>query len=139
MKRVLEGTDLFPADMLPDMLAGFLAGDTSGQLWLTCEEDGVAIGFCYAIPEPLTEGTWNMLAIAVLPSRQGHGAGKALVSRLESDLKSQGNRLLIVDTSGADGFAATRAFYRNTGYEEEARIRDFWSVGDDKIIFRKAL
>ena len=36
-------------------------------------------------------------------------------------------------------FAATRAFYRKNGYEEEARIREFYNPGEDKIIFRKAL
>ncbi|MEO1249198.1 MAG: GNAT family N-acetyltransferase, partial [Pseudomonadota bacterium] len=30
-------------------------------------------------------------------------------------------------------------FYRRCGYVEEARIRDFWSAGDDKIVFWKAL
>ena len=46
---------------------------------------------------------------------------------------------MIVDTSGTDDFAMTRKFYSQNGYEEEARIRDFWADGDDKVIFRKAL
>ena len=136
---VLDGTDLFPSDMLPDMIGGFLEGGDTEDLWLICEEEGRAIGFCYAAPEQLTDGAWNMLAIAVLPSKQGSGAGGALVTALESFLRKRGGRILIADTSGTDEFAATRAFYRKNGYAEEARIRDFWAAGDDKIVFWKNL
>ncbi|CAN0589115.1 unnamed protein product [Ectocarpus sp. 12 AP-2014] len=48
-------------------------------------------------------------------------------------------RVLLVETSGNAGFARTRAFYAQAGYEEEARIREFYAAGEDKIIFRKAL
>lgn len=139
LKTVLDGTGLFPGDLLPDMLGGFLSGQGSEDIWMTCEKDGVAIGFCYAAPEALTQGTWNMLAIAVLPSEQGCGAGGAIVAALEDRLRSDGNRILIADTSGTDEFAQTREFYSRNGYSLEARIRDFWSEGDDKIVFRKAL
>ncbi len=139
LKRVLDETELFPSAMLPDMLSGFLSGDEGESVWFTAEEDGRAIGFCFAAPEALTEGTWNMLAIAVLPERQGGGAGGAIVAALENHLTERGNRLLIVDTSGKSDFARTREFYRKNGYSEEARIRDFWAAGDDKIVFRKAL
>ncbi|MFK7791187.1 MAG: N-acetyltransferase family protein [Devosiaceae bacterium] len=139
LQLVLKGTDLFPPEMLPDMLSGFLSVDDSEDQWLTCEQDRKAIGFCYAVPEQLAEGTWNMLAIAVHPEQQRSGAGKAIVAQLESDLRSQGQRILIADTSGTDGFANTREFYRKSGYTEEARIRDFWAKGDDKVVFWKAL
>ncbi len=139
LKLVLDGTELFPSEMLSDMVSGFLSNEESEDIWLTCEADGKAIGFCYAAPEALTEGTWNMLAIAVLPERQGSGAGGAIVKELESNLRESGHRILIVDTSGADEFAQTREFYRKNDYSEEARIRDFWAQGDDKVIFWKSL
>lgn len=139
LKRVLDGTELFPSDLLPEMVSGFLSDRGSEDLWLTCEDSNAAIGFCYAAPEQLTEGTWNMLAIAVLPSSQGSGAGSAIVKGLESRLREKGGRVLIAETSGSDAFAQTRKFYRKNGYVEEARIRDFWAPGDDKIVFWKAL
>ena len=80
-----------------------------------------------------------MLAIAVLPSHQGKGLGRALVKYLENHLKKLGHRILIADTSGTHQFEQTRAFYRKNGYTEETRIRDFWAAGDDKIIFWKSL
>lgn len=139
LQIILEGTGLFPPEMLPGMLSGFLSDEPCQDQWLTCEDRETVIGFCYAAPEPLTEGTWNMLAIAVLPDSQGRGAGKAIVARLEDELRGDGQRVLIADTSGTDAFAKTRAFYKQCGYAEEARIRDFWAAGDDKIVFWKAL
>ncbi len=51
----------------------------------------------------------------------------------------RGARVLLVETSGLPLFERTRAFYCKCGYEEEARIRDFYKAGDDKIVYRKAL
>ena len=139
LKTVLDRTGLFPSDMLPDMLSGFLSDDDSEDIWLTCEVDGRPIGFCLAKPEPLTDGTWNMLAIAVLPDLQGSGVGSSITSELEARLREAGQRILIVDTSGTQDYALTREFYHKNGYSEAARIRDFWADGDDKVTFLKAL
>ena len=138
LKSVLDHTELFPSEMLEDMLSGFLNGDNE-ELWLTCESGGKAIGFCYAVPEQMAEGTWNMLALAVAPDVQGKGAGRGLVAQMEAELEEQAARVMIVDTSGTDAFTKTRMFYTNAGYTEEARIRDFWGKGDDKVTFWKAL
>jgi ribosomal protein S18 acetylase RimI-like enzyme len=139
LKIVLDETGLFPSAMLPDMVSGFLSDGENQDIWLTCEVGGEAIGFCYAAPEQHTDGTWNMLAIAVHPSKQGGGYGRAVVRRLEAMLHDKGNRVLIADTSGKDEFAPTREFYRKSGYSEEARIRHFWAEGDDKVVFWKLI
>lgn len=138
LQGVLDGTGLFPSEMLPDMMSPAFAGDTDA-LWLTCHFRGEPVGFCYTMPEALAEGTWNMLALAVHPDLQGRGLGAALVTAAEENLRERGQRLIIVDTSGTADFALTRKFYAQNGYEEEARIRDFWASGDDKVTFRKAL
>ena len=91
------------------------------------------------MPEQLADGAWNMLAIGVRTEVQGTGAGGALCAHLEAELRERSARILLADTSGTEAFAATRRFYGKHGYEEEARIRDFWDAGDDKITFRKAL
>ncbi len=138
LRAVLDGTELFPSEMLADMLTSYLAGE-SEAFWLTCHINGEAAGLCYTAPEDLADGTWNMLALAVRPDLQGKGLGAALVRAAEQRLIDKGQRILIVETSGTDDFALTRKFHAQNGYEEEARIRDFWAEGDDKVIFRKAL
>jgi ribosomal protein S18 acetylase RimI-like enzyme len=139
LKLILDGTELFPSEILTDMLNGFLNDLSSDEVWLTSEMEGVAVGFSYAVPEKLTNGAWNMLALAVLPSHQGQGLGTEIVKHLELDLRALGHRILIVETSSANQFEQTRAFYEKCGYVEEARIRDFWAAGDDKVVFWKAL
>ena len=137
LQIVLEETGLFPPDLLPEMLAASEGED--GGFWLSGLVEGTAMGLCHAKPEQLTEGTWNMLALAVRPDVQGQGLGQALVAGAEACLRERGQRLLIVETSGTAGYAQARRFYAQAGYAEEARIRDFWAAGDDKVILRKAL
>jgi hypothetical protein len=47
--------------------------------------------------------------------------------------------MLLVETSRLPDFDHTRKFYIKCGYEEEARIRDFYATGDDKVVFHKVL
>ncbi|MEO1536356.1 MAG: GNAT family N-acetyltransferase [Pseudomonadota bacterium] len=138
LRHVVDATGLFPGEMLPGLMAPFL-DDTSDAFWLTCLANDLAVGLCFVEPEDLADGTWNMRALAVHPAQQAQGLGAALVIAAEQRLAAENQRILIVDTSGTEAFARTRAFYLQIGYEEEARIRDFWAEGDDKVIFRKAL
>lgn len=77
--------------------------------------------------------------LAVREDRQRQGFGASLVRHTEADLSSRGARLLLVETSGVGSFERTRSFYRAMGYNEEARIRDFYAQGEDKVVFRKSL
>ena len=73
------------------------------------------------------------------PNYQKQGRGKALLLHVEQMLAERGERILLVETSGTEDFEYVREFYRKSGYEEEARIREFYAAGVDKIVFRKAL
>jgi ribosomal protein S18 acetylase RimI-like enzyme len=108
------------------------------DIWLT-DDDNEPVGMAYIAPERMTEGTWNLYLIAVHPDRQKQGRGKTLLRHVEQMLMERGERILLVETAGTDDFEYVRAFYRQNGYEEEARIREFYAAGVDKIVFRKAL
>jgi ribosomal protein S18 acetylase RimI-like enzyme len=138
LKGVITATGLFPPDMLDGMVAAHFAGDAPDEIWLTDDQDGPA-AIAYCAPERMTAGTWNLYLIAVHPDRQRSGHGAALVRQVEALLAARGAHLLLVETSGLPDFAHTRAFYARCGYEQEARIRDFYRAGEDKVVFRKAL
>ena len=138
LRFVLEKTGLFPPEMLEPLVEPYLSGQAPHH-WLTACRDGRSNGFAYAEPERMTEGTFNLLAIAVDPAAQRRGVGRALVGALEDRLRRIGGRVLIVETSSLDDYAGTRTFYAGEGFSEEARIRDFYSDGQDKIVFWKRL
>ena len=138
LQIVLEKTQLFPPEYLPDMLRTGIKPD-SPEIWLSARINAQVVGYCQTAPEMLTEGTWNMLAIAVHPDYQGLHVGAALTDEIENRLRKSGARLLIADTSGLPEFESTRRFYHKQGYVEEARIRGFWAEGDEKVTFAKYL
>ena len=87
----------------------------------------------------MTEGTYNLYLIAVNPAQQGKGIGGSLMEYIEEELRSQGARILIVETSGLPEFERTRQFYDRCGYAREAVIREFYAEDDDKVVFWKKL
>ncbi len=137
-----EATGLFEpsqTEELVQMLDQHFNGETENQdLWFTDDDNGV-VGVAYLAPERMTEGTWNLYLIAIHPEYQRQGRGVALLCHVEQVLANRGERVLLVETSGLESFEYVRSFYRKSGYDEEARIREFYKAGDDKIIFRKAL
>lgn len=127
------------ADELAQMLdRHFYLENDNQDLWFTDDDHGV-VGVAYVAPERMTEGTWNLYLIAIHPDRQRQGRGVALLRHVEKVLTDRGERVLLVETSSLESFEYVRSFYRQSGYNEEARIREFYKAGDDKIIFRKAL
>lgn len=122
------------------MVDAFLAGTLGkGHDWLVAEEDGAIVGAAYVGPERMTSGTANLYFIGIRPDRQRSGLGKALIRDVEQRRKTSGDRILLVETMGIEEFAYQRAFYRRCGYHEEARIREFYEAGADKVIFWKTL
>lgn len=111
--------------------------------WLVLESEvGAVVGGAYFGPESHSDRVWNLFFLAVSPQHQGSGTGTALVSYIETDLRRRGvdiARVLLIETSSVPAFAATRDFYRKHGYVQEARIREYYGPGDDKIVFWKSL
>jgi ribosomal protein S18 acetylase RimI-like enzyme len=139
LTAIIASTDLFPPDMLHDMIAPYFDGNGADDMWLIVEDHDVPVGLAYCAAERMTEGTHNLLLIAVQVEVQGKGYGRALLADLEFRLRQGQKRVLLVETSGLPEFAATRKFYLRNGYTEEARIRDFYQNGEDKIVFWKRL
>lgn len=137
-----DATGLFSPselELLHQMLSDSLGEDSNIKpFWITDDDHG-PVGVVYCEPELMTDGTWNLQLLAIHPNYQGQGRGMKLLRYLEQALTLRGGRMLIVETSGLPAFERTRRFYVKCGYNEEARIRDFYGIGDDKIVFRKVL
>lgn len=100
---------------------------------------GEVCGYACWGPTPLTRGTYDLYWIATHPEAQGRGVGRELMAYVENRVRKEKGRILILETSSKDSYGKTVAFYRRLGYEEAARIVDFYDADDDKLIFVKRL
>ncbi|MEB4675229.1 GNAT family N-acetyltransferase [Enterobacteriaceae bacterium G50] len=116
-------------------LNNYLSGE-SDELWFSADQQGLA-GVAYCAPEVMTSDVWNLLMLWVSPSHQRQGVGNALINQVENALKNNHARLLIVETSSLHEFSAARDFYSKQGFIKEARIRHYYGIDEDKIIFTK--
>lgn len=139
LKKVLDSSELFPSELLDDMISDYLNNPESEDIWFTATENNIPISIAYCAPERLTEGTYNLYAIAVRNDYQGKGIGRQMMDYLESQLRDSGKRILIVETSSLDDYILTRKFYEKCDYIKEAVIRDFYTKGEDKVVFWKNL
>jgi GNAT superfamily N-acetyltransferase len=102
-------------------------------------EDSKLQGYACWGPTPGTDGGYDLYWIAVDPRAQGGGYGSSLMRAVEEQLRGCGARLLVAETSSRASYAQTRDFYARGGYVERARVRGFYAVGDDRVIFSKLL
>jgi ribosomal protein S18 acetylase RimI-like enzyme len=127
------------ADVVRGLLDRSRAGSGEDHACLVDEQDGRIVGVAYYRAEEPADRVWDLTMIAVAPGLQGRGRGGALLGRVEDDLRDRGQRLLMVDTSGTAQYARTREFYGKYGYLAVARVPDYWSDGDDLVVFVKRL
>lgn len=99
--------------------------------------EGRVLGYVLYGPVPLTEGTYDIYWIAVAPECQGQGVGRQLLAHAEEEIRGARGRLVCLETSSQGHYRRTRDFYRQAGYREESRIRDFYRPGDDRLTFVK--
>jgi ribosomal protein S18 acetylase RimI-like enzyme len=138
VSSILDGTGLFPTEMLADMAEPYLS-EAEPHIWLVALSSTDVLGFAYCEPERMTDGTYNLLAIAVDPTRQNGGIGQRLVAAVEQVTKAMKARVLLVETSSLTEYQRTRSFYDQLGFDREAVIREFYAKGEDKVIFWKHL
>jgi GNAT superfamily N-acetyltransferase len=97
---------------------------------------GVHAYACWG-PVPLTKGAYDLYWIATHPNSRGRGFGRALMAYVENKALEYGGRLLAAETSSKESYEKTIEFYHRLGFEEASHIKDFYDVGDDRLIFVK--
>ena len=97
------------------------------------------LGYVCFGPTPLTDGVFDLYWIAVDPNRQGQGIGQLLLKFVENEVRRERGRMLLIETSSKESYGPTLRFYERSGYDEISRIKDFYRIEDDKVIFCKKL
>lgn len=143
VRQILEETGVFREDEVGVALEVLDASfDHPGQDYTAVgafSHDGKLLGYaCYG-PTPCTLGTWDLYWIAVSPRTQRTGVGTTLLQEVERRLARESARLVLIETSSQPVYDKTRRFYLRQGYPEVARVPDFYSEGDDRVIYAKRI
>ena len=143
IRNIVRSSEFFSTEeveMAVELLQENLSkGESSGYYFLLVEMNERVVGYsCYG-PIPCTKESYDLYWIAVLHEFRGRGIGRDLLALTEEKIGKMGGKRIYLDTSSRDQYEPTRSFYRAGGYEEEANLKDFYSPGDDKLIYVKEL
>lgn len=113
--------------------------DKSGYIFNIAQKNKVPVGYtCYG-PVPGTEDSFDLYWIAVHEQERGNGLGKILMDMAVKDIAGLGGKHIWIETSSRAIYEPTRQFYLTCGCEQIARLPDYYSENDDKIILVKKI
>ena len=141
---LIEATDFFHshevlvAEELVDVYLG-VPDQKDYQVIVIESAEGEVAGYLTYGPTPMAVGVYDLYWMAVDPQAQGQGYGRRLVEWLETYVKAEHGRLIIIETSSLPKYEPTRRFYLGLKYTEVARIPDYYQDGDDRVIYTKRL
>jgi len=143
VRRLVEITGFFSADEVK--IAAELVqerldkGPESGYEFVMAQHYGRLAGYACFGRIPCTTASFDLYWIAVHPEFHGRGLGRRILQESERLIKAADGARVYVDTSQRAQYASTRAFYENNGYRQETVLADFYSPGDGRVIYCKAL
>ena len=144
VRKIVASSDFFSKEELDIALElveeGLHKGVSSGYHFLFAENGkGQMIGYACFGPIPGTKESYDLYWIAVENEVRGSGLGKEILGKAEQGISELGGKRIYVETSSREQYEPTQAFYSKCGYEMEAVLKDFYSPGDDKIIYVKVI
>ncbi len=103
------------------------------------EKDEDILGYYCIGRRSLTDGVFDLYWIVVDSDSQNMGIGKELLEHAEEFVENQKGRWLLIETSSQEKYLKTRNFYLRNYFTQVAEIKDFYSVGDNLVIYGKYL
>lgn len=101
------------------------------------DERDQLVGYsCYGVI-PLTDNRFDLYWIVVDPELQRHQVGSRLFAETERAVAMLSGKQLYAETSSTTDYRPAQRFYLRHGFQEVARLKDFYRDGDDKIIYCK--
>lgn len=112
-------------------------GEKSEYKFLVYEVDNEILGYsCYG-HIACTKSSYDLYWIVTDNKYRGNGIGKKLFQETLNLVNKLGGKKIYIETSSRELYFPTIQFYLNCGCKQEALIKDFYDIGDDKIIFVK--
>jgi GNAT superfamily N-acetyltransferase len=138
---IAEGTNVFkPMEIqaLKEVLDDYHdSNHLQGHRCVSYYKDGQVIGFAYYAPTCMTDRGWHLYWIAVSKHIHARGIGGELLRYVEEDIRREGGRQLLIETSSLPHYEPTRKFYLKHDYEKACVQPDYYADGDDMVVFRK--
>jgi len=114
-------------------------GEVTGYYFVFAEVDGVTAAYSCFGPITMSKTCFDLYWIATHNDFRGKGIGKKLLEETFREARKMGCKIIIAETSGLPHYAPTRGFYDSTSFVLEARLKDFYDEGDDKLFYTKRI
>ncbi len=101
------------------------------------EEEDQIVGYHCTGRRPLTDAVYDLYWIVTDPEKSGEGIGRKLLEHAEKFVSERKGRWIIAETSSKAEYLSTQNFYFRNNYTILGEIKDFYSVGDNLLIFGK--
>jgi GNAT superfamily N-acetyltransferase len=141
--EIVESTKFFydhEIEIAVELVTERLAhGESTEYFFVFAEVDGVTAAYSCFGPITMSKTSFDLYWIATHNDFRGKGIGKKLLDETCKQAKNMGCSIIIAETSGLDHYAPTRAFYVSNKFVLEARLKDFYTIGDDKLFYTKRL
>ena len=116
-----------------------LGQEASGYTFYVDKEGERVLGYVCVGLRALTDRVYDLYWIVVDPALHRQGVGRKLIEKAEQIVREKNGRILVIETSGTEKYAGTRAFYESCGYLREATLRDLYADNDDLCIYTKRI
>lgn len=115
-------------------------GKQSGyDFFVSVDSDNLLLGYICFGKIPLTDACYDIYWIVVDPAYHGRGIGTQLLDIVEEKLKCLGARKIFIETSSQQHYLPAQNFYEKRDFRLVSRIKDFYKIGDDKLVFVKEI
>ncbi|MBC8044511.1 MAG: GNAT family N-acetyltransferase [Rhizobacter sp.] len=142
IRTILQATNFFRDDEIDvaiELLDANLNRTDDYQVYVAAGEAGKVLGYVCFGKIPITQSSFDLYWIAVDPNAQKGGIGKQLFEFTCNEVSQQGGKLIVIETASQPKYIPTQRFYERIGCTLEARLKNFYSIGDDKLIYTKHL
>jgi GNAT superfamily N-acetyltransferase len=143
VREIIESTKFFydheveiAAELVDERLT---FGESSEYFFVFAELDGLTVAYSCFGPITMSKTCFDLYWIATHNDYRGKGIGRKLIEETCKYASNMGCSIIIAETSGLDHYAPTRAFYISNNFELEARLKDFYTMGDDKLFYTKRI
>ena len=141
--EIVKSTNFFydhEVEIAVELVSERLAlGESTGYYFVFAEVDGVTAAYSCFGPITMSKTSFDLYWIATHKDFRGKGIGRKLLEETCKQAKKMGCSILIAETSGLEHYAPTRAFYISNKFNLEARLKDFYTMGDDKLFYTKRI